>query len=67
MHCGCVQKVSLNIMIMNSRLRRLVLCILHTMIFYEKKNENAGRNDESSLEDICGVISRDYIALFPQR
>ena len=48
-----------------SQLRRLVLCILHTIIFAKEKNENTGKNDESSLADICDVTSRDYVALFP--
>ena len=36
---------------------------LHTTYhdFWQKKNKNDGRNDESSLVDICRVISRDYI------
>ena len=41
------------------------LCILHTIVFAKEKNENAGKNDESSLPDMCDVASRDYIILFP--
>ena len=49
-----------------SRLCRLVLCILYPILFFAKeKNENAGKNDESNLADICDITSRDYIALFP--
>ena len=51
--------VELNI---TSRLRRLVLCILHSIFFAKEKNKNAAKKYEGSLADICDVVSRDCIA-----
>ena len=48
-----------------SRLRRLVLRILHSMFFAKKNNKNTCKNREGNLADICDVISRDYIVAFP--
>jgi len=48
----------------DSRLRRLVLCILHSMFFAKEKNKNAAKNYEGRLAAICNVISRDYIVVF---
>ena len=48
-----------------NRLRRLVLCILHSMFFVKEKNESAAKNSEGRMADICDVISRDYIVAFP--
>jgi len=61
-----VNPISGRVIMSTSRLCRLVLCILHAILFFAKaKNENPGKNDESSLADICDVTSRDYIVLFP--
>jgi len=49
-----------------SRLRQLVLCILHSMFFVKEKNKNAAKNCEGSPADICDVISRDYVFALPQ-
>ena len=54
------------LLFLTSRLRRLVLCILHSMFFAKEKNKNAAKNSEGSLADICDVISRDYSVVFPQ-
>ena len=54
-----------NTIITTSRLRRLVLCILHSMFFAKEKNKNTVDNYEVNLADICDVMSRDYIAVFP--
>ena len=61
---GHGQRLLFFIMI-TSRLRRLVLCILHFMFFAKEKNKNATKNNEGSLADICDDISRDYIVAFP--
>ena len=42
-----------------------MLCILNSMFFAKEKNKNAAKNYEVNLADICDVMSRDYIAVFP--
>ena len=59
LRCGCGRNMSVKCH------RRLVLCILHSMFFAKEKSKNAAKNYEGCLANICDVISREYIVVFP--